>query len=142
MVVKTTPSQSRTSSPTGLLEAAHTGDVDIDEENYIESEKPREDSPCGEGEELFPPGEEPQSQTIVAPKAEEKKEDMPGCVDQGVIEEAREGEAMVTAKEVLSVMKAQAGVAEEAQASAEVESEEMDEEKVEPVQREQLPLTE
>merc|ERR1719318_936925 len=39
-------------------------------------------------------------------------------------------------------MKAQAGVAEEEQASAEVESEEMVGEKVEPVQREQLPLTE
>jgi len=142
MVAKSSLSQSRASSPTSLLDTAHAGvvDMDIDEENDLESEKPREDSPPGE--ELFPPGEEPLCQAIVDTKTEEKKEEMPGCVDQAVIEEAREGEAMVTAEEVLSVMKAQAGVAEEAQASAEVESEEMAEEKVEPVQREQLPLTE
>lgn len=141
-----TQSQSRTSSPNAVIGRVDTEstqnevvDMDIDEEH--ESEKQGEDSPSVEGEELFPPGEEPQSAPVLAHKTEEEEIKMPGCVDGGV-SGVREGEAMVTGDEVLSVMKAQAGVAEEKQASAEVESEEMAEDKVEPVQREQLPLTE
>ena len=67
--------------------------------------------------ELFPPGEEPE---------EEEDNKMPGCVEESVG----------------AVLQAQAGVADQQQETAELEDVSMEEVRVKPVAREELPLSE
>ena len=76
-----------------------------------------------ETEEIFPPGEEPQD-----------SEKMPGCVEESV--ESVGGAA------VCEALQAQAGVADQSQDTVELEDVQMEECKVDPIGREELPLSE